>query len=172
MTRTLIAEFEGPAALLVAVREVKEMRCELVDVFSPFPIEGLAEMLGAVSTRLRVYMFVGGAAFAAAAYGIEVWSAIFDYPINSGGRPLNSWPTFVQFPFAVGILGAALTGFAGLLAQTGLPRLRHPLFSINGFERATQDGFLLAVRTPDDDTNEARNRLWHAGASNIWDAET
>jgi hypothetical protein len=171
MTRVLIAEFKQASALLAAARHARSRRCEPIDAFSPFPIEGLAETLGEASTRLRVYMFLGGVAFAAAAYGIELWSAVFDYPIDSGGRPTNSWPTFVPFPFAVSILGAALTGFVGLLAQTGLPRLRHPLFSIDGFERATQDRFMLALRASGD-MEEAKAWLRGAGARAIREIET
>ena len=119
-------------------------------------------------------MFCGGMAVAAAAYGIEGWSAAFDYPVNSGGRPLNSWPAFLLFPFAVGIFGAALVGLIGLLIQTGLPRLHHPLFAIPGFERATQDRFVLALEKPAGRISkaEAIARLNEVGAVNIWEVET
>lgn len=66
-------------------------------------------------------MFIGGIATAATAYGLEYYSAVINYPYNSGGRPLDAWPAFMLVPFATGILVAAITGFASLLVECGLP---------------------------------------------------
>lgn len=169
MSSVLIAEFTQAEALLAAARDGKRAGDVLLDAFTPFPIEGLAELLGTTSTRLRVIMAVGGLSMAAIAFGIEYYSAVIDYPFNSGGRPLNSWPAFMMVPFAVGILAAAICGFIALLIETGLPRLHHPLFEIPGFGQATQDRFLLALVAPDSKRNRdgTRSRLEKAGAVTI-----
>ena len=65
-----------------------------------------------------------------------------------GGRPLNSWPIFLLVPFEVGVLAAAVAGFAALLVLCGLPRLHHPLFDSDALERATDDRYFLLVRAP------------------------
>ena len=103
-------------------------------------------------------MFIGGIATAATAYGLEYYSAVINYPYNSGGRPLDAWPAFMLVPFATGILVAAITGFASLLVECGLPRLHYALFAVEGFERASQDRFILAVERPADD-NALRRAL-------------
>src|SRR5262249_42953450 len=41
-----LAEFEEPAALLVAARKVKAEGYEVVEAYSPLPLHGLAEILG------------------------------------------------------------------------------------------------------------------------------
>ncbi len=173
MSTKFLAEFVTPEEMLAAARKAKTTRCTVIDAFSPFPVEGIAETLCVAATRLRVYMFLGGAAFAVAAYGTEVWSALVDYPINSGGRPLNSWPTFVLFPFAIGIFGAALIGFIALLAEGGLPALHHPLFEAPGFEHASQDRFLLALEPPSDAAGRSQVKSWlrQAGAVNVVEFE-
>ena len=79
---------------------------------------------------------------------MEFWSAVYAYPIDSGGRPLNSWPIFLLVPFEVGVLAAAVAGFAALLVLCGLPRLHHPLFDCDAIERATDDRYFLLVRAP------------------------
>ncbi len=174
MTGTLIAAFADPGQMLAAAKKAQDESCKLIDAFSPFPVEGVSELVGAVSTHLRIYMFLGGAAFVIGAYATEVWSALIDYPINSGGRPLNSWPTFVLFPFAVGIFGAALVGFIALLIECGLPSLHHPLFDAPGFENATQDRFLLALEPPSDTAGRARAKAWlqQSGALSVVEFET
>jgi hypothetical protein len=173
MSGLLLAEFRGAEALLRAARQGKRVGIDLIDAFSPYPIDGLAETLGEKSTALRVAMFVGGAGVAALSYGLEWWSAVIDYPINSGGRPLHSWPAFVMFPLAFGILGAAVTGLIALLVSTGLPRLHHPLFSIDRFARASQDGFLLVIAAPalESERQRARDFLRTADAVAIWEIE-
>ena len=47
-------------------------------------------------------MPIAALAVAAAAYALEFWSAVYAYPIDSGGRPLNSWPIFLLVPFDPG----------------------------------------------------------------------
>ncbi|MEK4035931.1 DUF3341 domain-containing protein [Methylocystis sp. IM3] len=173
MKSLLLAEFVEPEAMVRAARKVDEAGCRLLDAFSPFPVEEVEEFLGARAPRLRVYMFFGGLIVVAAAYATEGWSAIFDYPIDSGGRPLNSWPAFILFPFAVGIFGAALTGFIFLLIETRLPSLHHPLFSVQRFERATQDRFFLALEAPTAAAENRRAKAWlrEAGAVDVVEVE-
>jgi len=105
-------------------------------------------------------------AVAAFAFALQYYSAVFAYPINSGGRPLNSWPVFLLVPFEVGIFSAALAGILAFLWSCRLPRLHDPLFAIPGFERATQDRFfLLATADNNDDATLAlRHLLEEAGA--------
>jgi hypothetical protein len=167
----LLAEFSRGDLLRDAARAARQAGYGLVDAFTPFPIEGVVEELNPKPSHIRVTMFIGGVGVAALAYGLEWYSAVLDYPINSGGRPLHSWPTFVLFPFAIGILAAAVSGLIALLVQSGLPRLHHPLFAVSGFALASQDAFLLAVQSPqsENDLQRARDWLRGAGAVAIWE---
>ena len=173
MSALLVADFDDAGTLVKAARWAKSAGYPLADAFSPFPLDGMSEILDETSTRLRVWMFAGGLAVAALAYATEYWSAVYNFPIDSGGRPLHSWPAFVLFPFAVAIFGAALTGFIGLLLNCGPPRLHHPLFDINGFERATQDRFVLALHAPAADPDKRTAVAWlkRAGAANVGELE-
>lgn len=170
----LIAEFAEPEDMLSAAQQAKSAGDRLLDAFTPSQVDGMKELLGVNSTRMRAVMFAGGIAVALLAFGTEYYSAVFDYPINSGGRPLNSWPAFMMFPFAVGILGAAVSGFIALMADTGLPRLHHPLFAIEGFERANRDRFFLAIAPHEGKrtATSAQTRLRKAGALSVREIET
>lgn len=174
MSGILLAEFAGGEALRNAARAARTAGYRAIDAFSPFPVEGLADELDPQPSYVRVAMFIGGFGIAALAYALEWYSAVIDYPVNSGGRPLNSWPAFMLFPFAIGIFAAAVTGLITMCAQTGLPRLHHKLFAIKGFERVSQDAFLLALMTPPTEggLEGARDHLRSAGALKIWEVET
>jgi Protein of unknown function (DUF3341) len=169
VTRMLLAEFAHARKLREAAETANGRGYRLVDAFTPFPVEGVAEMLEQRPSKVRVFMFAGGALIAALAVGGEYYTAVFNYPYNAGGRPLNSWPTFMLVPFATGILGATIAGFIRFLFETGLPRLHFPLFAVEGAERASQDRFFLAIEAPDteDERLNAVTSLQGAGAIKV-----
>jgi hypothetical protein len=145
----LVAEFGSPAELLQAAREARRRGYKRIDGFSPFPIEGLAEALGMHRSRLPYLVLVGGIAGGLSGYLMQYYASAISYPLNVGGRPLNSWPAFVPVTFELAILGAALTAVIGMLMLNGLPRPYHPLFGIDAFARATQDRFFLSIEAAD-----------------------
>ena len=156
--RFLIAEFGNPGALTAASRRVRDEGFRPVDALTPCPVQGLDETLGLETSPIRWPMLIAGIGVAALAYGLEFWSAIFAYPIDSGGRPLNSWPVFLLVPFEVGVLAAGLAGFVAFLVLCGLPRLNHPLFDWDRIERATDDRYFLLMAAPEDERADTRLR--------------
>jgi hypothetical protein len=145
MTHVLLAEFTEQRRLIEAARHARDARYRVVDAHTPYPIEELSVALDHRKSRVRPVMFVGGIVMAALAYGLEYFSAVINYPYNSGGRQLDAWPAFMLFPFATGILVAAVCGFTTFLFETGLTYLSNPLFAVDGFAGASQNRFLLAV---------------------------
>jgi hypothetical protein len=144
----LLAEFRDPATLLDAARRARDAGWRGLDAHVPFAVEGLPEALGLRPTRLRRVMLAGGLAGGLVTYALQWYSAALAYPLDSGGRPLHSWPAFLVPTFEAVVLGAVLAGILGFLVATGLPRLHHPAFAAHGFERASQDRFFLAVADP------------------------
>jgi hypothetical protein len=156
MNRPLIAEFKDPDALRTALRLIKGSGHHAIDAFTPYALEGLADELDIPASRIRYAMLASGLIVAACAFALQWYSAVIDYPLNSGGRPLNSWQVFLLVPFEVGVFAAALGGVIAFFRSCGLPRLHHPLFEIPGFERATQDHFFL-LTAPKDDADAVRD---------------
>ncbi len=151
MTPLLLAEFGDPDALLAAARRAREAGLRGLDAHTPFPVDGLPDALGLPPNRLRLHMLLAGLAGAAFTYALCWYSAVVAYRFDAGGRPANSWQTFLVVSFEVGILAAAVAGFVGFLAAAGLPRLHDRIFAAPGFDRASQDRFFLSVADPDTD---------------------
>jgi len=174
MPSLLLAEFADSRRFVEAARRARSADYRLIDAYTPFPVEGLHGLLGQRRSYIRIAMFVGGIAMAACAYGLEYFSAVVNYPYNSGGRPLDAWPAFMLVPFATGILMAALAGLTTFLVECGLPRLHHPLFAVEGFERATQDRFVLAIERPvgEDALRRALDFFRAGGATAMREVET
>jgi len=167
--RLMIAEFADSDTLGDAARKVGEQGFRPLDALTPCPVEGLDEPLGLEQSPVRWPMLIAAVGVAAFAYGLESWSAVFAYPIDSGGRPLNSWPVFLLAPFEVAVLAAGLAGFIALLVLCGLPRLNHPLFEWDAVERATDDRYFLLVASPEheEESDRLRSLLSDLKASRI-----
>ena len=144
--------------MIAAARRARDEGFTPLDALSPCPVEGVDEALGLKKSLIRWPMLIAAVSVAAFAYGLEFWSAVYAYPIDSGSRPLNSWPVFLLVPFEVGILAAAIAGFVALLVLCGLPRLNHPLFDWNPIERATDDRYFLLLAAPAEDRENDRLR--------------
>jgi hypothetical protein len=145
VTALLLAEFATARETLAAAEKAACMGLPADDVLSPIPLEGITRHLAPGSGRAPIgwVMFLAGLFGAVAGYGMQWYSAVIDYPINSGGRDLNSWPAFLLVPYETAILGAGVVGVLAWLWMCGLPRPYHPLFAADVVERASQDRFLL-----------------------------
>ena len=163
MSATLLAEFRDSETLKAGLMRTRTAGHAALETFTPYPIEGLAEQLAQDRSHIRPVMLAGGLGTAAFAFGLQWYSAVINYPIISGDRPLNSWQVFLLVPFEVGIFAAALAGVIAFLWSCRLPRLHDALFDIPGFERATQDRYFLLAAS-ERDAKDLRETLHQAGA--------
>ena len=145
----LLAEFSDPTELVAAARRAYEEGYRQMDAYSPFPVEELAEALGFRRTRVPLIVLIGGLVGCVGGYFLQYYVAAVHYPINIGGRPLNSWPAFIPITFELTVLIAALSAVLGLLALNGLPMPYHPVFNVPRFALATRDRFFLCIEATD-----------------------
>lgn len=167
----LLGEFADADALTAAARRANAAGYRHVEAYSPFPLEGVAESLGFTRTRLPWIVLLGGLVGCLGGYGLQYWVMVINYPINVGGRPYHSWPSFLPVTFEVTVLCAALAAVLGMLALNGLPRPHHPLFAVKNFDRATQDRFFLSIRSTDPmfHVDTTRQFLLELGAEEVID---
>jgi len=145
----LMAELAGPKELLAAAEKLREEGYTRIDAFTPYPIEELSETVAPHRSKVPLITFVGGLVGALTGFFLQYWTQVIVYPMNVGGRPHNSWPAFIVVTFELTILFAALSAVVGMILVNGLPRPYHPVFNVEGFERASRDGFFLTVEVED-----------------------
>jgi len=153
-----MAEFDSPEALLEAGRRAFAEGFRRMDAYSPFPVDGLAEAIGFHRTRVPLIVLIGGLLGCIGGFYLQYWVAVIDYPINIGGRPLNSWPSFIPVTFELTILLAALAAFFGVLALNRLPMPYHPVFNVERFELASRNRFFLCIEAADTNFELERTR--------------
>ena len=167
----LLAEFADEENLLAAATRVRSLGFRHVEAYSPYPIHGMAEVLGIRGVRLPRIVLAGGLIGLAVALGLQWYSAVVDYPLNIGGRPLASWPAFMPVAFELTILIAGISAVLGMFALNGLPQPYHPLFNVPEFARASRAGFFLCIeaRDPQFDVAETRTLLNELGAQGVFE---
>src|SRR3954462_3930248 len=90
----LVAEFEHAEPMLDALRRLREAGFGQLEVYTPLMVEGVDEILARQRFRTPLIVFMAGGAGAAGGFFGQYYGSVIDYPLNIGGRPLNSWPAF------------------------------------------------------------------------------
>jgi hypothetical protein len=145
----VMAEFDNPSDLVAAARRTYEAGYRRINGYSPYPIEELWEAIGFHQTGLPVIVLIGGIVGALGGFFMQYYLAVFDYPLNVGGKPFNSWPAFIPITFECTILCAAFAAVFGMLALNKLPQPYHPVFNAPNFALATRDHFFLVIEAND-----------------------
>jgi hypothetical protein len=164
-----IGEFGTPGALVEAAKRARSEGFRCIDAFSPFPVEGMDEVLELKGDhRIGWITLVGGIFGIVAMVATQLFVNV-DYPIEVGGRPLFAWPAFAVVDFELMILCAVLFAVAGMLIINRLPKLYHPLFGTARFGLASEDRFFLYIDASDPkfDATGTRGFLGSLGAWSI-----
>lgn len=163
----LMAEFDEASDLMDAVRAARDAGYERMDAFSPFPVEGLSPLVGMKYARLYWVMLIGAVVGGIIGFGMQYYAMVIDYPLNVGGRPLNSWPSFVPVTFELMVLVAAFATVLGLFALNGLPQPYHPVFNVAAFKAASNDRFFLCIEGDDPQFELEQTRRFLCGLPDV-----
>ncbi len=145
----LMAEFETPDAVVIAARRAHAAGYRKMDAYSPFPIEELSEAVGFHKTRVPLIVLIGGIIGGIIGYLMQYYLMAIDYPLQIGGKPMNSWPQYIPITFEMTILAASAAGVIGMLFLNGLPMPYHPVFNVPRFELASSERFFLVIEATD-----------------------
>ena len=163
----VMAQFANPTDLTRAAQAARAAGYRQMDAYSPFPIEEVIEALH-FHSKLPYLIFCGGLIGLISGMSLEYISATSWYPINVGGRPMFSWPSFIPVAYECTILFSALTAVFGMILLNGLPQPYHPVFNVQKFtEHASTDGFFLVIEATDPKFSPAQARDFLAGLNPI-----
>ncbi len=168
MNKYITAYYTDEHALLKGVKQLKAKGLHIEDVLSPFPVHGLDKALGLRRSRLTRVAFVGGAIGAITGFGFQTWVFTSAYPINFGGKPFFSAPSFIPVTFEVTVLFAAFSMVIAFFIASKIGPGANPVIHD---ERVTDDRFLLIVGLDEDQTaaqiTAIEKELTEAGAQGI-----
>jgi hypothetical protein len=105
----IIGIYDDPDVLVAAAKKLKEKDVRIKNIFSPFPIHELWDVLG-LKTRLPLLTFIYGTVGLISIYAFLYWTSVVNYPLKFGGKPLNSL-SFIIIMFVGTIFVAVLFTF-------------------------------------------------------------
>ena len=153
--------FDDPSSLIEATKRVRDKYCSRFDVFTPYPVHGLEHAQGLKRSRLPYVTFTAGLTGFLCAFALQYWTSVIDWPLNVGGRPLNSWPAFVPVLFELTVLFAGISTFLSIIAFCRLPNLRKKSFDPS----LTRDRFAILIEQESaSETDGAESFLKQVGA--------
>ena len=126
------------------------------------------EALGLGRSRVPRIALSGGLTGMFGGYLMMVYMNSWNWPINVGGRPPHAPPSFIPITFETTVLLASLSIFFGLLALMRFPQPYHPVFELESFRSAVNDGFWMSVALPPgSDGKDASALLSQLGANQV-----
>ncbi len=164
--RYVIGFFESDKTILKAVRMLKKEGVKIYDAYTPYAVHGLDEAMGLRRSRLGIVTFFAGAIGCAIALLFQVWTSAFDWPVNVGGKPGNSWPAFIPVTFELTVLIGGLVTVAAFFMRSKLlwgNKIHLPI------EGVTDDAFALILDNTDGgiDISAAERRMQELGATKV-----
>lgn len=167
-SKVIHALYTDDDLLLQAVRQVREARYSIREIYTPFPVHGLDKAMGLAPTRLAITSFIYGIIGLIVATAMMNFIMIQDWPMDIGGKPsfsfIQNMPAFVPIMFELTVFFAAhLMVFTFFMRSKLWPFKK----AENPDVRTTDDHFLMEVELGNHDANELTRFLFDTGASEI-----
>ena len=144
MSNGILLSFSSEAALRQAAAHFRARQIGPLETYSPMPVSGTSG-----ARTVPSIMLVAGLLGAAAGFWMQAYANTSAYPLDIGGRPEFSWPSFVPIAFEIGVLFSILAGFLGYFAVAGMLALYEPVDECTAMRDAMSDKWALAVQSPD-----------------------
>jgi hypothetical protein len=148
------AEFPNPKALYAAAEKVRDQGFKGWDCYTPYYIHGLDKAMGLKKSLVGLFTFGGGLAGLVGGFLLITITSVYVYPMDTQGKPFFSLPGFVPILDLLMILLSAIVSIMGMTTLCMLPRLHHPLWEWDAFNRATHDKFFIVIEANDPKFNE------------------
>ena len=145
----ILAEFKNPKALIDASKKVVEAGYDKFDTYAPFPIHGIDKAMNLPKSKLGWIVLTTGSMGFIGAISMMYYMSVIDYPLNISGKPFFNAPAWVPIIFELTVLLSAFGAVFGMFFLNGLPKLNNPLFNVERFKKATDDGFFVCIEAKD-----------------------
>lgn len=151
MGAIVYGHFTDELDLLASIKELQEKGIKINDVRTPFPVHGLDAVLKLRRSHLPKVAFIGGAIGGSLALWFQIWVFTKGWPINFGGKPYLSLPSFIPVTFEMTVLFAAFLMGTAFLLRSGLgPGAEPDILD----ELVTEDHFQIILSDKENSMNE------------------
>jgi len=145
----VVGDFDTPEELMQAIRAARVAGYSKMEAYTPFPIHGIDEALGAPRSPLGRIVIVCGLIGLASAVLLQWWTGAVNYKLVIAGKPLFAIEPSVPIMFELSVLLSSFGAVFGMLHLNRLPTYYHSFFNYTRAAGASNDRFLLAVEATD-----------------------
>jgi hypothetical protein len=149
----MLAAFSTEAELRDALARLREHDLDY-ETYTPKPLDEKPS-----GSPLPLIMFIAGMIGFCGFFFLLTWVDVWNWPLDIGGRPPFSWPTFVPITFELGILSAVTAGIIGFFVVNRMPRLYEPIDNCLSMRRSMRDLWIVAIESDDSDRLSLAHRL-------------
>jgi hypothetical protein len=145
----MVADFDSPDRLMDCIRAARKAGYTRMEAYTPFPIHGIDDAMGARPSILGFLVLIGSATGMTLAILLQWWTGAVDYPLVIAGKPFFAFEPSIPIIFELTVLLSAFVAVFGMLGLNGLPQFYHPIFNYSGHKGITDDRFVLVIDASD-----------------------
>ena len=166
----LVGVFDDEHTLVEAFEKVLEKGVKIEEVYTPYPIH---EVLHGMKNKTRIThaAFFYGLFAAVGLLSFMYYAAVIDWPLNFGGKPFNTFPSFIVVSIVATILSITLLTLFTFSARAKIfPGKKAEIIDI----RATDDKFIIVLNKEElgNDESSVAEIFKDSGASEIYEKES
>ncbi|MEQ8471032.1 MAG: DUF3341 domain-containing protein [Marinoscillum sp.] len=138
----IVGVYEDEDVLLKAIKTVRDGGVKIHEVYSPFPVHGIDDVLGYKKSRLSVVAFMFGVLGTSLALTMQFGMMSIDWPMIIGGKDYAPVPSFIPVTFELTVLLASF-GMVGtfMIISNLKPWGKPKIFD----KRITDDKHIVAI---------------------------
>lgn len=161
-----IGVFETEEKFLTVINMLVEKGLPVFDVFTPYPVHDVFHLLKR-KTRIPTASYFFGLFGMAGTLAFLYYTSVVSWPIVYGGKPFNSFPSFMVVTIVLTIFTVTILGLALFSARSKLiPGRDNTVFDL----RATDNRFIIVVES-DEHPGQANDIMLNNGALEVYDRE-
>lgn len=165
-----IGIFDEEDKFISSIEALQENRLKIHDVFTPYPVHEVFHLLKRKS-KLPTAAYFSGLFSIILVLAFLYYTSVISWPIVYGGKPFNSFPSFIVVTIVLTIFIVTIASLAAFSARSKLfPGRENKIFDV----RSTDDKFVIVVDTDKDNKSEAERAeavMKENGATEVLDKE-
>ena len=141
-TNFILGVYDDEDVLLHAIKDVRSNGIKIHEVYSPYPVHGIDDVLGYKRSKLPIAAFLFGMLGTSLALTMQFYMMRFDWPMIIGGKDFAAVPDFIPVTFEMTVLLSAFGMVGVFMISSNLKPWAQPrIFDL----RITDDKHVMAI---------------------------
>lgn len=158
-----VGVFDDEDKMIASIKKLNEEGIAIHEVYTPYPLHEVLKLLKRKS-RLPTAAYFYGLFAIIAVISFLYYTSVIDWPVVYGGKPFNSFPSFIIITIVLTIFTITITSLGTFSARSKLyPGQKNEIFH----EGATDDKFVIVLehKIIGDELYKASEKLFKAAGA-------